>query len=325
MTRRSTWPPTSSSSRRARTFGNSASGPPSRVVISSTSASNAAGNSTSGLLLAPIGDFEDPLLQLAETDAAIRLDRHDRHAEVAFESGDVDFQAEIFRDIHHVESDDDGDAEVEELRRQIQVAFEVRRIDDRDDQVRLVLAVAENDVDGQHLVGAAGREAVGAGQIDDVERAPVMPTDSLLRLDGDAGIVADALVHAGELVEQRRLAGVRIADEGDGERLGESHWGRLVETAFQSWKAIPSYWIDTPFRSGKPKLFLRFEFGEIRMKFVTMTERSSFFRDRSPFLPPPGDDGFAYRRASWAGERVRVGGHPIAKPLPLRNQLHRSL
>ena len=43
----------------------------------------------------------------------------------------------------------------------------------------------------------------------------------LLHLDRDAGVVADALPQAGEGVEQRRLAGVRVADEGDGQRAGE--------------------------------------------------------------------------------------------------------
>ena len=38
---------------------------------------------------------------------------------------------------------------------------------------------------------------------------------ALLRLDGDAGVVADSLTEAGEGVKQSRLAGVRVADEGD--------------------------------------------------------------------------------------------------------------
>ena len=46
---------------------------------------------------------------------------------------------------------------------------------------------------------------------------------ALLRLDGDAGVVADALVHAGQGVEQRGLAGVGVADECDGGSANGDH------------------------------------------------------------------------------------------------------
>src|SRR3954471_21657257 len=41
-----------------------------------------------------------------------------------------------------------------------------------------------------------------------------------LFLDRDAGVVADALPHASERGEQRRLPGVGIADEGNANRFG---------------------------------------------------------------------------------------------------------
>ena len=49
---------------------------------------------------------------------------------------------------------------------------------------------------------------------------------ALLRLDGDAGIVADALPHAGQGVEERGLAGVGVADQGD--RDGGGGGGHIV-------------------------------------------------------------------------------------------------
>jgi hypothetical protein len=45
-------------------------------------------------------------------------------------------------------------------------------------------------------------------------------------LDGDAGIIADALAHAGEGVEECGFAGVGIAEEGDGEAFGRSDGAR---------------------------------------------------------------------------------------------------
>ena len=118
--------------------------------------------------------------------------------------------------VDHVQGDDDRHAEFQGLRRQVQVAVEVGGIHDGDDDVRpgLPLLAAEDDVDGDHLVGAARRQAVGAGQVDQVERLAGAGHLAFLRLDGDAGIVADVLAQAGEGVEQSGLAGVGIADQG---------------------------------------------------------------------------------------------------------------
>ena len=46
---------------------------------------------------------------------------------------------------------------------------------------------------------------------------PSMRHAADLLLDRDAGIVADPLPHAGQRLEQRRLARVRVADQGDGQ------------------------------------------------------------------------------------------------------------
>ena len=103
------------------------------------------------------------------------------------------------------------------------MAVEVGGIDDGEDDVRprLLRPAAEEQIDRDHLVGAARGEAVGAGQVDEVDRGPVDGELPLLHLDRDAGVVADALPQAGEGIEQRRFPGVRVADQGDGERLGE--------------------------------------------------------------------------------------------------------
>ena len=90
-----------------------------------------------------------------------------------------------------------------------------------DDHVRpgFALLLAEDHIDGHHLIGAARRQAVGAGQVDQVERLAAAGHLAFLGLDGDAGIVADVLAQAGQGIEESGLAGVGIADQG-GRRCG---------------------------------------------------------------------------------------------------------
>jgi hypothetical protein len=57
-------------------------------------------------------------------------------------------------------------------------------------------------------------QAVGAGQVEHAHglaRSQRQP--AFLALDGDAGVIGNLLVAAGQAVEQRRLAGIGIADE----------------------------------------------------------------------------------------------------------------
>ena len=66
------------------------------------------------------------------------------------------------------------------------------------------------------LVGRGRRQAVGAGQVDDRDRAAVRQARQAdLALDRDAGVVGDLLARAGEQVEERGLAAVRVADQRD--------------------------------------------------------------------------------------------------------------
>ena len=75
---------------------------------------------------------------------------------------------------------------------------------------------AEQHVAGHRLVRAGRIEAVGAGKIDQLDRPAVGKRQPPgLPLDRDAGIIADLLARAGQRVEQRALAGIGIAGDGD--------------------------------------------------------------------------------------------------------------
>ncbi len=138
----------------------------------------------------------------------------DGNAEFALEFGGVDLHAGGHRHIHHVEGDDDGPAEIEDLVDEVEVALEIRGVDDADDPVglRRVEAPAEEHIAQYRFVGRARGERIRAGQIDDLDRTAVLRVGRAdFLFDGDAGIVADFLAQAGQGVEEGCLAGVGIA------------------------------------------------------------------------------------------------------------------
>ena len=154
--------------------------------------------------------------------AAIGLHRHDRHAEPFRQCGDVDFDLPVAGQIDHVQRDDRRQAQREHLADEEQIPLQVAGVDDGQHDVgrRGVVAAAEQHVDRDHFVRRARREAVRARQVDQLERLPVVLQVAGLLFDRDARIVADPLPHAGERGEERRLARVRIADQGDADRFG---------------------------------------------------------------------------------------------------------
>ena len=108
-----------------------------------------------------------------------------------------------------------------------QRALERAGVGDHDERVRGLGDLAVEDAVDDLLVGADRVQAVGAGQVDDDDVPLVEDGPPLAALDGDAGVVADLRPHAGEGVEERRLAGVGRADETQAQRRGE---GRLAHT-----------------------------------------------------------------------------------------------
>ena len=81
---------------------------------------------------------------------------------------------------------------------------------------RLAGGAAEHDVAGDLLVGAAAAQRIGAGQVDQRHLASARRDErAFLALHRDARIVRDLLPAAGQRIEQRGLAAVRRADQGE--------------------------------------------------------------------------------------------------------------
>ncbi len=149
-------------------------------------------------------------------------DRHDRTAEVRAQLRRVEAQAAPLRKVDHVQRDDDGQAVREKLAGENQIAREVARVDDDDHGVRLGVGAAA----GEHVAHDARfrqiqAEPVETRQIDDVHDDVTADNRA-----ADAGARRRARkvrrlgARAAEPVEERGLAGVRIADQGDAQRSG---------------------------------------------------------------------------------------------------------
>ena len=138
-----------------------------------------------------------------------RGDRHHRDAEHRLHLVDADRAAVFAHLVHHVEREHHRHVELHELHRQVQVALDVRRVDDVDDPLRVLL---ENEAPRHELLARIRRHRVDAGQVGD-ERVLVPADHAVLAVDRDAREVADVLVRAGQLVEQRRFAAVLVAGQ----------------------------------------------------------------------------------------------------------------
>ncbi len=127
----------------------------------------------------------------------------------------IDTHAAAAGDVDHVEGDDDGRAEVENLGREVEVALEVGGIEDEQDDVGPAHAryAALEDVAGDLFVRRPRGEAIDAGEIEqDGIRADQV---SFALFDGDAGIISDLHAQAGEGVKEGGLSGIRVARDGD--------------------------------------------------------------------------------------------------------------
>ena len=168
-------------------------------------------------------------LEFDEAPAVDGFAGDDGDAEFLFEAGDVDGGTGGGGEVHHVDDEKHRPAEVENLVNEVEVSFEIGRVDDAEDAVGLggVGAAAEEDVAGDGFVGGAGGEGIGAGQVDDGDGLAVLRVSGTdLFLDGDAGVVPDFLFQAGEGVEKGAFAAVGIADEGvDGGARGRGVGG----------------------------------------------------------------------------------------------------
>ena len=133
-------------------------------------------------------------------------DLHDLAAELLRELVDIDLVAALAHDVHHVHGHDHRDAQLGQLCGEVEVALKVRAVDDVEDGVR---PLVDQVVAGDDLLQRVGAERVNAGKVHD-DDVVMLFQPAFLFLDRDARPVANKLIGAGQRIEQRRLAAVRV-------------------------------------------------------------------------------------------------------------------
>ena len=136
-----------------------------------------------------------------------RTDGHHRAAQLAAQRGGIDADAALLQQIAHVQGNHHGQAGFHELGAQVQVALQVGGIHHVDNHVRLIF---QQILAGHDFLRRIGGKGINARQILQLDFL-VLGQLAALAVHGHAGPVAHILVSAGQLVEQRGLAAVRVA------------------------------------------------------------------------------------------------------------------
>ena len=173
-----------------------------------------------------LAEFYRGLHKLIHAAALERRGGNDRATEFAGKLVDVDLVAVLLDEVHHVEGDDHRQAQFENLRGQIQVALQVGRVDQVDDDVRVAI---EKIVASDDFLRRIRRERIDAGEVGNRDIL-VLGVLAFLLFNSNARPVANVLVGAGQVVEHGRLAAVRVA----GKRNANSH-----DLPFQNQRCLP--------------------------------------------------------------------------------------
>ena len=123
----------------------------------------------------------------------------------------VDAVTVLLHHIHHVDGHHNGNAQLGELRGEVEVALQVGAVDDIQNGIGTLL---DQVVTGYHLLQRVGGQGVDAGQVHD-HHIVVLLQLALFLLHRDAGPVTNELIGAGESVEKGGLAAVGVTRQRD--------------------------------------------------------------------------------------------------------------
>jgi hypothetical protein len=112
--------------------------------------------------------------------------------------------------VTHVKRQDQRAIHLHELGGKIKITLHVGRINDVDDDIRLLF---DYEVSGDKLFDGVGGEAVGSRQINAGHFVVTVNAEALFLLDGYARVVAYMLPCAGEHIKDCGLSAVGIAGE----------------------------------------------------------------------------------------------------------------
>ena len=138
-------------------------------------------------------------------------DGDDGHPQSPGQPLQINLVPPLFYLVHKVEGDDHRPLQLQKLGRQIQVSLDVGGVDDIDDGVGVL---PHDEVPGHNLLHGVGGQGIDARQVHHRHRLAVHLGPALFLFHRHAGPIAHILVGAGEGVEERGLAAVWIAHQG---------------------------------------------------------------------------------------------------------------
>ena len=203
----------------------------------------------------PVRPVRKPVAQGASAVGLHRNGGNDRYADRLRQGLRVDLDPAALGQVDHVERYYAWQPEPLDGQHQAQVAPQVGGIDDADHQIRALLAggPAVQHLACDALVRRSRVQAVGSGQVEHTKRLAVGRAQlTLLAFDRDAGVVGHFLAASSEQVEQRGLAAVRVADQGDQRSAAVDVDDRLAHrgsTSTQAASARRSAKVESPMRT----------------------------------------------------------------------------
>ena len=135
---------------------------------------------------------------------------YDGNTEFFLEFAVVDLVARLLHRVHHVERDNHGNVDFHDLRGKVEVSFEVGRVYDVDDAIRLFV---EYVVTGDNLFGGVRRKRVNTRKVHDRYGFGAFFVNAVALVYRDARPVADVRGGSRKAVEQRGFTAVRVACE----------------------------------------------------------------------------------------------------------------
>ena len=160
--------------------------------------------------------FHD-LFELGDSFILPGVNNHHGDTQLPFQPFHIDLDAFFPSEVHHGQRHHHGYFEIDDLRAEKEVSFEVAGIYEQDDHVRADGGVlVEEDLIGHPFVGPFGIEAVRSRQVDD-RRVDIRGEvgGAAFFVYSDAGKIAYFLVQAGKGIEEGAFPAVGIADEGN--------------------------------------------------------------------------------------------------------------
>ena len=157
--------------------------------------------------LAVSGGFDRRIRRLVDVRPFQSGDADELHAHLLGQDVQIDLYAVLFDQIHHVDGDDDRNAQFRQLCGQIQVSFQVGTVNDVQDRIR---SFSDQVFSGDHFFQSIRRKGIDARKVGD-DHILVAFELTLFLFDGDARPVSDISGRAGKGVEEGGFATVGIA------------------------------------------------------------------------------------------------------------------